>query len=87
LIPSLDIFCLWEVKIIGFLLKMTLKVIRLNSCDFVSNQEIDKEGVATPISHIDPTHQLLWPMLNLGSQILGLANINVANDTEERVHF
>lgn len=94
---NLDVLCLQEVKVVGFLLTSTCHVIWLDSVIFASQHEAGRGGVVTllspclissVISHgSDPLHRVVWILLSFQNYYFGIVNIYAPNDVVDRSHL
>ena len=86
-----------EVKIFGFMLSSTHRVIWLDNIMFSSQHEFGRGGVVTLLSprlHFaiishgsDPTHCIIWLLLSINNHSFGVINVYASNDAMERAQM
>lgn len=94
---GLDVLCLQEVKIVGFMLTTTCRVFWPDSLIFSSQYEVGRGGVATlisphwlstVISHgFDPMQRAVWVLLSIDNHSIGIVNVYSPNDVVDRSHL
>jgi exonuclease III len=94
---GIDILCLQEVKILGFMLYTTLSVIWPRHRYFYFDHTKGKGGVNICVPPqldnsvvgwvMNLANHLVWILLNLYAYILSMANIYSSNDSKEHVRF
>jgi exonuclease III len=93
-LQNLDVLCLQEVKILGFLLNSACRVIWPEGIAFSSQHEAGRGGVITflsprlhscVIAHgSDPMQRVTWILLSLHNHSFGVINVYAPNDAVER---
>ncbi len=94
---NIDVLCLQEVKVFGFILNSTCHMIWPDGVSFSSQHEASQGGVVTllsprlsplVISHgYDPMQRVVWILLSSQNHSFDIVDIYASNDVIEHSHL